>query len=357
MVYKNGKRVVKQTGILVPRGALTKESVYGKIKVLERNRPLKQLLISPEEIVDAAVRDIIIDALKQNGNDQKKTLNYLKKHPVVVNGREVKAADCYTERFVIKTDIKTLKCKDVESIVDEGVKRAVRRRMEECGNNDSAFQKSLVDRPVYVDKNNRYPVYTVRLFDSWRADAVAPVRKDLSGRPIGYAAKRNNHHVALYKSSGGEIHEIVVPFWVAVLRCRYNLPIVIETPDDVWDDIAGRSDEIPEEVLATLPQPGWKLFMSMQQNEMFILGLTDEEFMDAISEDNKALLTAHLYRVQKLATVNYYFRLHTQTTVDAKNELVDKESRMLYVVQSMKTLSLLNPIKVRINYLGEIIPI
>ena len=148
-----------------------------------------------------------------------------------------------------------------------------------------------------------------------------------------------------------------MPFWDAVLRCRYNLPIVIETPDDVWDDIAGRSDEIPEEVLATLPQPGWKLFMSMQQNEMFILGLTDEEFMDAISEDNKALLTAHLYRVQKLATVNYYFRLHTQTTVDAKNELVDKESRMLYVVQSMKTLSLLNPIKVRINYLGEIIPI
>ena len=76
LVYKNGKRVVKQTGILVPRGALTKESVYGKIKVLERNRPLKQLLISPEEIVDAAVRDIIIDALKQNGNDQKKYLNY-----------------------------------------------------------------------------------------------------------------------------------------------------------------------------------------------------------------------------------------------------------------------------------------
>ena len=37
----------------------------------------------------------------------------LKKHPVVVNGREVKAADCYTERFVIKTDIKTLKCKDL----------------------------------------------------------------------------------------------------------------------------------------------------------------------------------------------------------------------------------------------------
>lgn len=357
LVYKNGKRVVKQTGILVPRGALTKESVYGKIKVLERNRPLKQLLISPEEIVDAAVRDIIIDALKQNGNDQKKTLNYLKKHPVVVNGREVKAADCYTERFVIKTDIKTLKCKDVESIVDEGVKRAVRRRMEECGNNDSAFQKSLVDRPVYVDKNNRYPVYTVRLFDSWRADAVAPVRKDLSGRPIGYAAKQNNHHVALYKSSEGKIHEIVLPFWDAVLRCRYNLPIVIETPDNVWDDIAGRSDEIPEEVLATLPQPDWTLFMTMQLNEMFVLGLSDAEFEDAVKENNKALLTSHLYRVQKLRASEYYFRLHTHTLVDKANEAKDIESKMLFRVSSIGLLQSLNPIKVRVTYLGEIIPI
>ena len=357
LVYKNGKRVVMQTGVLVPRGALTKESVYGKIKVLERNRPLKQLLASPDEIADAAIRDEIMELLKLNGNDQKKTLNYLKKHPIVVNGREVTAADCYVDRFVIKTDIKALKSKDVDAIVDEGVKRAVRARMAECGNNDSAFQKSLAERPVYVDKNNRYPVHTVRLFDSWSPDSIAPIRKDPSGRPIGYAAKQNNHHVALYKSYDNKMHEIVLPFWDAVLRCRYNLPVVVEKPYEVWDNIAGRGEELPDDVLATLPQPGWKLFMTMQLNEMFILGLSDGEFMEAIKEDNKALLTSHLYRVQKLRASEYYLRLHTQTTVDKANEAKDKESRLLYVVSSMGALQALNPIKVRVTYLGEIIPI
>ncbi len=357
LVYKNGKRVVKQTGILVPRGPLTKESVYGKIKVLERNRPLKQLLLSPEEIADTAVREKVMEVLGLYGNDAKKALAYIRKHPVVVNGREVTAADCYVERFVIKTDITALKCKDVESIVDEGVKRAVRARMAECGNNDSAFQKSLVDRPVCVDKNNRYPVYAVRLFDNWGPNSIAPVKKDSSGKTIGYAAKQNNHHVALYKSYDDKMHEIVLPFWDAVLRKRYGLPVVVEKPDEVWDDIAGRCEDIPDDVLSTLPQPGWKLFMTMQLNEMFVLGLSDAEFMAAIKDNNKAVLTAHLYRVQKLGSLYYYFRFHTQTTVDAKNESKDMESKTLFRIQSLGVLLALNPIKVRVNYLGEIIPI
>ncbi|MFN7015189.1 MAG: type II CRISPR RNA-guided endonuclease Cas9, partial [Bacteroidia bacterium] len=47
---KNGKRIKVQDHILVPRGPLSEESVYGKIKVIEKEKPLKYLFENPQLI-------------------------------------------------------------------------------------------------------------------------------------------------------------------------------------------------------------------------------------------------------------------------------------------------------------------
>ena len=102
-----------------------------------------------------------------------------------------------------------------------------------------------------------------------------------------------------------------------------------------------------------------RLKLSMQQNEMFVLGLTDEQFEDALSARDYKTIGAHLYRVQKLATREYAFRLQTETSVDDKYNGIKNESLSMtmgkYIrIRSLGALSEKNPIKIRVSVLGEI---
>ena len=93
----------------------------------------------------------------------------------------------------------------------------------------------------------------------------------------------------------------------------------------------------------------------MQQNEMFILGLSQEEFDEAIKNNDKPLLSRHLYLVWSISENNYWFRHHLETkNSDLKKTEGVKESKRLYNIRSLGSLFSLNPIKVRLNHLGEI---
>ena len=256
---------------------------------------------------------------------------------------------------MIRKAISSIRSKDIAKIVDEGVRRAVERRMSECGNKDAEFEKSVLERPVYVDEKCLYPIKTLRVFDEWSDDSVAPVKKDCNGRVIGYSVKRNNQHIALYLAPDGKMKEYVLSFWDAVARKRFGLPIVVTDTDGLWDKISNSATDYPEDVLSNLPTPGLKFVMSMQSNEMFVLGLSDDEFDDAVNRNDKALLASHLYRVQTLSTKDYRFRLHTQAKMG--EEVKDKRSKMLYRIQSIEALKSLNPRKVRVTQIGEIIPV
>ena len=111
-------------------------------------------------------------------------------------------------------------------------------------------------------------------------------------------------------------------------------------------------EEIREELSKTLPQPNWKFLQSLRMNETYILGLSDEEFSDAMASGDKALLLSHLYKVTGVSDNDYNFRLHTDTT-----SIKDKSylSAGLYRrVQSFKTLENQNLKKVRISIIGEL---
>ena len=108
-----------------------------------------------------------------------------------------------------------------------------------------------------------------------------------------------------------------------------------------------------------LPDATWQLQLSMQQNEMFILGMPDDLYADAMENRDHALLSRYLYRVQNIATNDYNFRLHIETSVDDKyngdgNKKLSQQMGKLIRIRSIRALYTQNPHKVRISAIGEI---
>ncbi|MEG2509185.1 MAG: type II CRISPR RNA-guided endonuclease Cas9, partial [Chryseobacterium sp.] len=84
--FKAGKKVAtitkfkaigknKETGVIVPRGALHEQSVYGKIKVIEKDKPLKYLFENSEKIVNPKIKTLIETRLLENENHSKTALS------------------------------------------------------------------------------------------------------------------------------------------------------------------------------------------------------------------------------------------------------------------------------------------
>ncbi|MFI3328525.1 MAG: type II CRISPR RNA-guided endonuclease Cas9 [Rikenellaceae bacterium] len=287
-IHKGGKRILKQYGIVVPRGALHEESVYGLINV-----------------------------------------------PIIDNlGNEI-----YEQRLVIKYPISTIKSKDIKYIVDDGIRAIVEGRFKEHNGDDKEVWKDLENNPILF---NNAPIRSVRC-------VVGPLTSAFAKTERGYVKMGNNHHIAIYTDKDGKKKELCTTFWSAVERKNHKLQTVIENPEDLWDNL---SNGLSEDFLSTLPEPTWKFDISLQQNEMFILGLEKEGFDEALRNNDYQLLSKHLYRVQSISSNDYWFRLHIETINDKSAE--GKLAMKYYRVKSIKALYELNPQKVYINLLGEI---
>ncbi|MFT3753496.1 MAG: hypothetical protein QM800_11700 [Paludibacter sp.] len=108
----------------------------------------------------------------------------------------------------------------------------------------------------------------------------------------------------------------------------------------------------PESFLEKLPNVQLKLELSMQQNEMFVLGMTNEDIQLAIETNDYKTISDKLYRVQKLSENYYTFRHHLET------QLVDddssKNSKRYIPIRSLGSLFGINPFKLKIDHLGNI---
>ena len=387
--FKAGKKVASisklkakgknaETGVLVPRGALSKEFVYGKIKTIDKGtkkteivmHPVKYLFENPDLIFKPYIKKLVEDRLAAFENDSKKAIASLKKEPIYLdenNTIELKHGSCYTYEVVLKYPIQSIAAKDVRYIVDEGIQEIVKARLEAFGNNE----KEAFKTPLYFDKAETKPILSVRLFTNLKAIEI--VKKDKEGNPIGYVWPQNNHHVAIYKTKDGELVESTNTFWHCVERKAFLLKYfskkelniiqqntIITQPKKVWDKIFELPDNaIAESFKEKLPLDEWEYVTSLQRNEMFVIGLKEIELIDAIKHDNKKIINNHLYRVNAIAPKNYQFRLHTETKVDdkyngVKNEMLSKTLGKLIIIQSLDKWKDRSPIKVKINCLGKI---
>ena len=285
---RHGKKCV-QSGLLVPRGPLSKETVYGQIMV--------------------------------NGEQQ----------------------------IVCKYDLHSLKAKDVDYVVD----LALKKRLKELLARHGGKEKEAFAGDVYMDEaGTQGPIRSVRCFTGLDRGKMKAVKYDEQGDAVGFVSPRNNHHLAIYRTPKGKLVESIVTFWDAVDRARYGIPLVITHPREVMEQVLQRGD-VPESVLSLLPSSDWVFVDSLQQDEMVIIGLSDEELQRALETQDYRKLSEHLYRVQKMSSSYYVFRYHLETSVaDDKNTMgrIPKFHR----VQSLKAYEEKSIRKVRVDLLGRI---
>lgn len=294
--YKCGKRICVQNGINVPRGALHEGSVYGRIRNLDKG----------------------------------------------------------TYDYVIKYKVESLAAKDIECVVDKGIRDILHDRLSVYGGN----AKKAFAEPV-LDHQGR-PIWSVRCRTGLKT--TVPLRYNSQGEPMAFVKPGSNHHIAIYEDEQGTLHEHIVTFWHAVERKKYGIPVVITDPAATWDLV---TDAMSESFQRQLPLSAtWQFQFSIQRNEMFVLGMDDDAYHTALQEGNYALLSNYLYRVQKITSGAYVFRKHTETQADdkynngsgSKTFCLDKSRRRGAVqwVSSIKALLALNPHKVHISIIGKI---
>ena len=361
--FKAGKRVAtitkfkatgknKDTGVIVPRGALHEQSVYGKIKVIEKDKPIKYLFENPDKIVNPKIKNLVESRLSQNENNSKSALSTLKKNPIFLNEEKTKVLEkssCYNDATVLKYKLQSLKASQVDDIVDERVKFLVKERLTQFGNKEKeAFKDTL-----WFNEEKQIPIITVRLFARPDANNLQAIKKDENGKDIGFVVMGNNHHIAIYEDKDYRLIQHSCTFWHAVERKKYKIPAVIKNSSDVWNQLLGK--ELPESFLNKLPSDNLNLKFSLQQNEMFILGLSQEEFEEAFKNNDKSLLSKHLYLVWSISNNDYWFRHHLETkNSELKSIATAKDSKRYYRYKSVGALVGNNPIKVRLNHLGQI---
>ena len=285
-IHKGGKRICVQRGIIIPRGALSEESVYGRIT---------------------------------NSESGKKD-------------------------YVIKYKVGSIALEHVEDVVDKRIREILRERLEQFGGRpEKAFAEPVLD-------HQGREIRSVRRYTG--LNSTVPLRYNEDGEPIAFVKPGNNHHVAIYEDEKGNWQEHIVTFWHAVERKKYGIPYIIKNLSEAWDKV---SDDMPESFQKQLPESAtWKFKFSMQQNEMFILGMNEELYQTAICSNDYALLSKYLYRVQSLSQKDYFFRHHLETTVDDKyygdrNAALSVQMGKLIRVKRLGAFARYNPHKVSVT--------
>lgn len=181
---------------------------------------------------------------------------------------------------------------------------------------------------------------------------MVAVRKDSEGQPLAFVEPDGNHHVAFYKDEDGVITESIVTKWQAVQRKLNHIPIIIDNPSQTWNEVIGKND-IPDELLQTLPKDKSTLMLSLQIGEALIMGMEETDYQRALEEKNMRALAEHLYFVQNLSSCNYRMRRHVESSFDITG--MNKEDQRFLNIKSIGALFNFNPHKVKITVLGDII--
>ncbi|HLN52734.1 MAG TPA: type II CRISPR RNA-guided endonuclease Cas9 [Lentimicrobium sp.] len=357
-VGNKGQKRIVQKSILVPRGALSEEQVYGRIKTLDYLKPLKYIFTNYELIFKPYIRELVKSRLNEYNGDAKEALRSLKNDPIYLDKNKtilLEYATCLKETYVFKYPVNTYFNK-TEDVIDGNIRKLLQKRLNKFSNNPKeAFKDIKVDDKIvkwYEDEGLERPILSVRCFTG--LTGLISGRKNESGTPVGFLKSGNNHHIAIYHDKEGNKHTHCCTFWHAVERKKYGFPVIIKNCEEIWNRILENKTEFQDAFLQQLPLSNWTFELSFQQNEMFLLNKEQNE----IDFFNNCSLSERLYRVQKLSLIPssgqlyIVFRHHLETEIVDSNE--SKISKRFILVQSLNSLFDLKPVKVAINMLGDI---
>ena len=354
----------KQQITLTPRGQLHKETIYGKYQYYVNKEEKVGVKFNKETIAKVSnplYREALLKRLQANGNDPKKAFtgkNALSKKPIYLDESKTKTLPEKVNLTYLEEDFSVRKkivpknptskefvpnLKSIEKVVDEGVRNILIERLRVYNNDPEKAFVDLEKNPIWLNKEKGIAIKRVTISGVSNAQPLH-IGKDHLGKttlnkegneiPVDYVSTGNNHHVAIYRDKEGNLQEQIVSFFDAVVRAQQGLPIIDKTYKQA---------------------EGWQFLFTMKQNEMFVFPNATTGFnpaeIDLLDPKNKKLISPNLFRVQKIATKDYFFRHHLETNVETDNVLKN-------TTWKREGLSGLKDIvKVCINHLGDIVSI
>jgi CRISPR-associated endonuclease Csn1 len=353
-VVTNNKNTTKKSGgtnqkiQLTPRGQLHKETVYGKLQQYATKEEKVSANFTEEYIQKVAkkeYREALLKRLLENGNDPKKAFtgkNTLNKMPIYISLKDnivvpekvkiVWMEDNYIIRKDITPDLK------LDKVIDIGLKIMLQIRLDEFNGDAKKAFVNLDENPIWQNKEKGIAIKRVTISGVSNTQSLH-TKKDHFGNeildenenpiPVDFVSTGNNHHVAIYRDEKGNLQEEVVSFYDAVVRKNLGLSVINKTH-----------------------QKGWEFLFTMKQNEYFVFPSNsfNPQETDLLNPENYHLISPNMFRVQKIASKNYYFRHHLETTTEEKKELKDVTYKSIWT-----TSPLTHVIKIRINHLGQIV--
>jgi len=237
------------------------------------------------------------------------------------------------EAFHVRKPIDSLTTqKQIEKVVDETTKNLILKKINEIG----GFIKDKIPANTFfvVDENG---VKQPKIFLPNKNGNPVPILKVRLKENIGGAEKlkenvnqwvnpRKNHHVLIYKDSNENLKEDVVTFWTVVERKRKGYPIY------------------------QLPSDGKEIVTTLHINDMFLLGLNEDEI--DWENPNYEVLKESLFRIQKLSSKFYEFRLNTESSI--QNNFPPFYNRIQGFGDGKTGWNTFTPIKVKISVSGKI---
>ena len=238
------------------------------------------------------------------------------------------------ESMHIRRTLKSLRViSQIDKIVDPVIRHLVQQSIgelknskgvlpsglfEEEGNN--GFSKAKIFLPNHKGGDN-VPVYKVRMREGF-SNSI-----QLKKNQNRYAIPRNNHHIMIAIDEEGKYKEEVVTFWDVIQRYRKQQPI--------YRGLAHGEGEV---------------LTYMHINDLYVLGI--DKLVENLHLIPKHIISKHLYRVQKLSSKYYEFRLANKFITPSYeypeyiriNNFGNKKTGWLTH----------NPVKVKISLTGDI---
>lgn len=237
------------------------------------------------------------------------------------------------EAFHVRKAIDSLTTeKQLEKVVDQTIKKLIHKRIQELGgfikgtiplNTFFIVDEKGVKQPqIFLPNKNGNPVPILKVRMKENIGRAEQLKDDLNQ----WVNPMKNHHVLIYKDEKGNLKEEVVTFWTVVERKRQGFPVY------------------------QLPCDGKEIVTALHINDMFLLGLTEEEInWDDLDYE---ILKEHLYRVQKLSSKFYEFRLSSQASI--QNNFQPFYVRIQSFGEGKTGWDTFRPIKVKISVSGKI---